>query len=106
MLKFCGQLGFSGFLHFKRELQDYVKQRMSPNETFAATLRQARHEPQIYERIIETEKRSLDLTYSAADPENLEAFVSALPQASRAGGGGEAPAAGRFSPPPLVGSFQ
>ena len=83
VLKFCGQLGFSGFLHFKRELQDYVKQRMSPNETFAATLRQARHEPQIYERIIETEKRSLDLTYAAADPENLEAFVSALRQASR-----------------------
>ena len=47
VLKFCGQLGFTGFLHFKRELQGYVKQRMSPNETFSASLHAARQEPEI-----------------------------------------------------------
>ena len=83
VLKFCGQLGFSGFLHFKRELQVYVKQRMSPNETLRASLHVARHEPEIRQRIIDTEKQSLDLTYAAVTPENLEAFVSALRQAGR-----------------------
>lgn len=83
VLKFCGQLGFTGFLHFKRELQGYVKQRMSPNETFSASLHAARQEPEIRRRIIETEKQSLDLTYSAATPERLDAFVSALCRAGR-----------------------
>jgi len=83
VLKFCNQLGYSGFLQFKRELQSYVKQRMSPQETLAASLRVAQHEPQIYHRIIETEKRALSLTYAATTPENLEVFVSALRQAGR-----------------------
>lgn len=83
VLKFCGQLGFTGFLHFKRELQGYVKRRMSPNETLSASLHAARREPGIHRRIIETEKQSLDLTYAAATPENLEAFVSALRRADR-----------------------
>lgn len=83
VLKFCGQLGFSGFLHFKRELQGYVKQRMSPNETLSASLHAARQEPGIRQRIIETEKQSLELTYAAVTPESLDTFVSVLRQAER-----------------------
>lgn len=78
VLKFCGQLGFTGFLHFKRELYAYAKQRMSPSETLSASLRVARHEQGIHQRIIETEKHSLELTCAASAQENQETFVSAL----------------------------
>lgn len=83
VLKFCGHLGFAGFLHFKRELQAYVKQRMSPNETLSASLHEAKQDAGIRQRIIETEKQSLDLTYAAVTAERLDAFVAALCRADR-----------------------
>ena len=83
MLKFCALIGYEGFTHFKRELQVYVKQRMSPSETLGTNLRMVRGDPQLYHRLIAAETRSLDLTYAAISPENMEAFVSALGDARR-----------------------
>lgn len=83
MLKFCGLIGCEGFAHFKRELQGYVKQMMSPSETLGTNLRMVRGDPQLYQRLLAAERRSLDLTYAALLPENLDAFVSALGRARR-----------------------
>ena len=83
MLKFCALIGYEGLTHFKRELQVYVKQRMSPSETLGTNLRMVRGDPQLYHRLIAAETRSLDLTYAAISPENMEAFVSALGDARR-----------------------
>ena len=60
---------------------------MSPSETLGTNLRMVRGDPQLYHRLIAAETRSLDLTYAAISPENMEAFVSALGTPRRYGPG-------------------
>lgn len=83
MLKFCNLIGCNGFVQFKRELQGYVKQMMSPSEALGSHLRMVQGDPQRYQRLLAAERRSLDLTYTAISPENMELFVSALGRARR-----------------------
>ena len=83
ILKFCARLGYDGFLQFKRELQEYIKLLMSPNEKIGFRIRSAQDSKHLMERIIETEKRCLDLTFNYLVPANLEAFASAIEQAKR-----------------------
>lgn len=83
ILKFCSRVGYDGFLQFKRELQEYIKLLMSPNEKIGFRIRTAQDNKHLLERVIETEKRCLDLTFNYLVPANLEAFVSAIQEAKR-----------------------
>lgn len=83
ILKFCSRIGCDGYLHLKRELQEHVKLLMSPNEKIDFRIRTAQDNQQLLERIIETEKRCLELTYNYLAPANLEAFVTAIREARR-----------------------
>lgn len=83
ILKFCTRIGCDGFLQFKRELQEYVKLLMSPNEKIGSRIRMAQDNQHFFERVIETEKRCLELTYNYMVPSNLDAFASAIRSAKR-----------------------
>lgn len=83
ILKFCARIDCDGFLQFKRELQEYVKHLMSPNEKIGFRIRTAQDTRQLLERVIETEMRCLEQTYHYLVPEHLDAFVSAIQGAKR-----------------------
>ncbi|MEF9982900.1 MAG: MurR/RpiR family transcriptional regulator [Oscillospiraceae bacterium] len=67
VLCFCSKLGFEGFMDFKKQLQQNIKMRMSPNDKISCSLDQLANETKPYEEIINREKSALEKTYRYLD---------------------------------------
>ena len=63
VLKFCSNMGCQGFLAFRRQLQEYVRMRLSPNEKVRMSLARSTDANDTCRKIIDSEKRGLDMTF-------------------------------------------
>lgn len=81
ILRFCNRMECDGFLQFKRELQDYVKVWISPNEKISSAVRKAENDGNVLERLIRQEKKCLEATYQHMLQESLSVFVEEIRKA-------------------------
>lgn len=73
VMNFTRRLGIDGFTGLKRELQAYIRMRLSPNEkiTYAMENVRSRSEGGIYHDFCENELAALSSTYAAVPEEGL-----------------------------------
>lgn len=83
VLKFCGNMGCEGFLAFRRQLQEYVRLRLSPNEKIRMSLTRSVDAHDTCRKIIEGEKRGLEMTFRYLDMENFGQIICRLNHARR-----------------------
>lgn len=78
VLCFCSKLGFNGYMDFKKQLQNNIKMRMSPNDKIASSLSKLSDEDKPYEEIINREKNALDKTYRYLDYNAVEQVINQI----------------------------
>ena len=78
VLKFCSNMGCQGFLAFRRQLQEYVRMRLSPNEKVRMSLARSTDANDTCRKIIDGEKRGLDMTFQYLDMESFMQIVYRL----------------------------
>ena len=83
VLKFCSNMGYHGFLAFRRQLQEYVRMRLSPNEKVRMSLARSTDVNDTCRKIIDGEKRGLDMTFQYLDTESFMQIVSRMNHARR-----------------------
>ena len=83
VLKFCSNMGCQGFLAFRRQLQEYVRMRLSPNEKVRMSLARSTDANDTCRKIIDGEKRGLDMTFQYLDMESFMQIVYRLNHARR-----------------------
>lgn len=83
VLKFCSNMGCQGFLAFRRQLQEYVRMRLSPNEKVRMSLARSTDANDTCRKIIDGEKRGLDMTFRYLDMESFMQIVYRLNHARR-----------------------
>ena len=83
VLKFCSNMGCQGFLAFRRQLQEYVRMRLSPNEKVRMSLARSTDANDTCRKIIDGEKRGLDMTFQYLDMERFVQIVYRLNHARR-----------------------
>ena len=83
VLKFCSNMGCQGFLAFRRQLQEYVRMRLSPNEKIRMSLARSTDANDTCRKIIDGEKRGLDMTFQYLDMESFMQIVYRLNHARR-----------------------
>lgn len=83
VLKFCSNMGYHGFLAFRRQLQEYVRMRLSPNEKVRMSLARSTDVNDTCRKIIDGEKRGLDMTFQYLDAESFMQIVYRMNHARR-----------------------
>ena len=83
VLKFCRNMGYHGFLAFRRQLQEYVRMRLSPNEKVRMSLARSTDANDTCRKIIDGEKRGLDMTFQYLDMEIFMQIVYRMNHARR-----------------------
>ena len=83
VLKFCRNMGYHGFLAFRRQLQEYVRMRLSPNEKVRMSLARSTDASGTCRKIIDGEKRGLDMTFQYLDMEIFMQIVYRMNHARR-----------------------
>ena len=83
VLKFCSNMGCQGFLAFRRQLQEYVRMRLSPNEKVRMSLARSTDAIDTCRKIIDGEKRGLDMTFQYLDMESFMQIIYRLNHARR-----------------------
>ena len=83
VMNFTRRLGIDGFTGLKRELQAYIRMRLSPNEkiTYAMENVRSRSEGGIYHDFCENELAALSSTYAAVPEEGLHQAAAMLKSA-------------------------
>lgn len=71
-------MGCQGFLAFRRQLQEYVRIRLSPNEKVRMSLARSTDANDTCRKIIDSEKRGLDMTFQYLDMESFMQIVYRL----------------------------
>lgn len=67
VLCFCSKLGFDGYMNFKKQLQQNIKMRMSPNDKAPCSCSAQPNDANHYDEIVEREKNALDKTFRYLD---------------------------------------
>ena len=83
VLKFCSNMGYHGFLAFRRQLQEYVRMRLSPNEKVRMSLARSTDVNDTCRKIIDGEKRGLDMAFQYLDMESFMQIVYRMNHARR-----------------------
>ncbi len=83
VMNFTRRLGIDGFTGLKRELQAYIRMRLSPNEkiTYAMENVRARSDDGVYHDFCENEMAALSSTYAAMPEEELHRAADVLKNA-------------------------
>ena len=83
VLKFCSNMGCQGFLAFRRQLQEYVRMRLSPNDKIRMSLTRSIDAHDTCRKIVDGEKRGLDMTFQYLDMDSFRQIVYRLNHARR-----------------------
>lgn len=72
MMNFARRIGIDGFSGLKRELQDYIRQRLSPNQKIARAVETVRRRKNsLYSEFLENELAAISSTYAGVSEEQL-----------------------------------
>lgn len=83
VLKFCSNMDCQGFLAFRRLLQEYVRKRLSPNDKIRMSLTRSIDAYDTCRKVVDGEKRGLEMTFQYLDMENFNQIVYRLNNARR-----------------------
>lgn len=78
VLGFCRKIGFTSFLGFKRELQQYVGFYLAPNDKISQSLEKIESSNALFRTLVEAEDECLRETLRHLDQGGLERFVDEL----------------------------
>ena len=85
VMNFTRRLGIDGFAGLKRELQDYIRIRLSPNEKISRAVNdlRVRRKSGIFSALLENELQAISSTYASLSEEALREAAAMLRQARR-----------------------
>jgi len=84
VVRFAKAIGFQGYPELQRELQNWIRQKISPSRVLQNLMMKAPEE-NVYRRIFQMDRQNLDETEEANPQEKLDRAVREIIQAKRIG---------------------
>lgn len=83
IVNFTKNLGFTTFIELKKRLQEHIQSWLSPNDKIKNAIINLDNDLGMLNSIIDTDKKSINMTYDRLDGQELGAFVTQLSTAKR-----------------------